>query len=89
MKKFGDFYEELKQNEALNEQFKEAFKGGKVLDFLKENDCEATIEEIKEFFAGLKEKNETGLLDDDVMAQIVGGTSYGHTCTFSTSSCLC
>ena len=92
--KFGDFYEELKQNDALNEKFKEACKEGedKVVEFLKENDCEATLHEIKEYLAELKAKKTEDILNEDLLKQVFGGGSEGfcgYDCTYSLSCSSC
>ena len=49
MKTLEEVLKEINENEELQNGFKEAADNDKVVDFLKEQGCEATLEEILEY----------------------------------------
>ena len=49
MKTIQELYNEVMENQELKEKFIEAANAGKQEDFLKEQGCEATLEEVAAF----------------------------------------
>ena len=70
MKTLQELYTEIIGSEELKKSFAEAAKGGKLADFLKENGCEATAEEIKAF---LQEKSNQPLSEEELDSVAGGG----------------
>ena len=55
MKTIEELYKAVLADKALKEKCVEAVKANKLGDFLKEMDCNATVDEIKTFFESKKE----------------------------------
>lgn len=55
MKNLEEMYKEILADPELKSQCAEALKAGKLEEFLKEQDCEATLEEVKTFWESRKE----------------------------------
>ena len=69
MKPLRELYHEIIASEELKAAFLEAAKSGKALEFLKEQGCEVTEDELKAF---LSEKN-SGELSDEELDDVAGG----------------
>lgn len=56
---------------------------GVAEDFLREHDCEATLEELLEFLEGKASENDPLELSAAELAAVAGGTSYycGEPCS--------
>ena len=89
MKSLDEMYQEVMADEALKEEFTAAFRDGRVSEFLKAHDCDATVEEVEEYVKG--QRDEELSLDD--LGSVAGGgggcgntASCGDYCTFT---CRC
>ena len=77
MKTIQELYNEVMENQELKEKFIEAANAGKQEAFLKEQGCEATLEEVAAF---LKAKNEEDApLSLDELENSAGGKCTGKT----------
>ena len=87
MKTLEELYKEILANEEKKKAYEEAKAAGKLPDFVKENGCEATAEEL----APLMTKDEVfGELSLDELDNVAGGGGcykYLWTCT-KCSCCL-
>jgi len=72
MKSISELYNEAISNDELRKKFLEAYSGGKIEEFLKENECEATEEEVKVFLEQ-EYSSSSGKLSDEELAIVVGG----------------
>jgi hypothetical protein len=70
MKTLQELYNEIIAGDELKTAFAEAAKGGKTMEFLKAQGCEATEEELAAF---LKNKS-TGEISDEELDNVAGGT---------------
>ena len=64
MKTLQELYNEIIASDELKTAFAEAAKGGKTMEFLKAQGCEATVEELAAF---LKDQT-TGEISDELFA---------------------
>jgi len=73
MKTFKELFGEIVNSEELKKAYETAVKSGDaaVEAFLKENGCEATAEDIRNFF---KEQQGERELSETDMADVAGGT---------------
>lgn len=73
MKTFKELFDEIANSEELKKAYETAVKSGDaaVEAFLKENGCEATAEDIRNFFKEQQEERELSSAD---MAGVAGGT---------------
>lgn len=71
MKTIEELYNEVVANEELKKEFI-TLKADEVEDFAKAHGCEATLDEIKDFF---KSRKESGELSDAELSQVSGGKS--------------
>ena len=69
MKTIEELYKSILADTDLRAQCSEAIKNGKLDDFLKEQGCSATVEDVKAFFENQKE----GKLDDEELDTVSGG----------------
>ena len=76
MKSIEELYKEVQENEELKKEFITAFKEGKVEDFLKAHDCDATVDDVMAFLNSTKE--ETASEDD--LAKVAGGGCSSNGC---------
>ncbi len=65
--KIEELAKKVLNDETLKKECTEALKSGKILEFAKKNGCEATGDEIKDFFKGNREIN------DDELDMVSGG----------------
>ena len=77
MKTLQEFYEELKASDDLKKSLAEAVMAGKITEFLKAHDCDATADELKEFVAGKAAQDKPMReLSDDELEMVAGGGSF-------------
>ena len=76
MKSLGELYNEVKTNEELKKAFVSAFKEGKMEEFLKAYDCDASVSDVFDFLNNAK--SETASEDD--LAKVAGGGCSSFTC---------
>ena len=69
MKTIKELYKEVVANEGLKEEFKKACAENKVEEFLKQNGCDASLEDLKKF---AQEERELSL---DELDNAAGGMS--------------
>ena len=69
MKTIEELYKSILADNDLKAQCSEAIKNGKLDDFLKEQGCSATVEDVKAFLENQKE----GELDDEELDAVNGG----------------
>ena len=69
MKTIEELYKSILADTELKAQCSEAIKNGKLDDFLKEQGCSATVEDVKTFLENQKE----GKLDDEELDTVSGG----------------
>ncbi len=90
MKSLQELYDDVKGDDVLKKSFTEMMVRGDVEDFLREHDCEATSEELREFLEVKAKESDGAELSSDRLAAIAGGTSYycGEPCSRGeTSDC--
>ena len=71
-----ELYKEVQENEDLKKEFITAFKEGKVEDFLKAHDCDATSVDLMSFLKAAKDKTAS----EDDLAKVAGGGCSSMTC---------
>ncbi len=76
MKTIEELYKEMLADKKLNVQGLEAINAGKAEEFLKANDCSATVEEAKAFIENQKEVSLDEL--DFVAGGCGGGGGASH-----------
>ncbi|MBR6173279.1 MAG: hypothetical protein IKQ49_08970 [Eubacterium sp.] len=77
MKTIQELYNEVMASEALKEELKEASQKGKVDEFLKQHDCNATTDELMSFLEGMQGEDED--LSFDELELVAGGNTGGDT----------
>ena len=82
MKSLEELYNEVKENEEMKKAFVTAFKEGKTEEFLKANDCDASVSDVNVFLNSAKSETAS----DDDLAKIAGGGCTSYTCG---NSCGC
>ena len=75
MKTLQEFYDEVKTSDELKKALAEAAKSGKITEFLKAHDCDATADELKEFVAGKVAQDKPMELDEEALENVAGGTA--------------
>ena len=76
MKTLEDFYKEVQENEELKKEFVAAFKEGRLEEFLKNHDSDATPADVMAFLNGTKE----GIASEDDLSKVAGGCMSSATC---------
>lgn len=73
MKTFKELFNEIVVSDELKKAYETAVRSGDeaVEVFLKEHGCEATVEDIRNFF---RERQEARELSEDEVAGVAGGT---------------
>ncbi len=90
MKTAQELYGEIIASDELKKAFVEAMKAGKLEDFLKAQDCEATEEEIKEYVETKAAEDAPIELSDDELKRVAGGsTIHSETCYCTGDTCGC
>ena len=77
MKTLQELFAEIMASDEMKKAFTEAAKEGKVLDYIRANGCEATMEEIQTY---LKDKADRELSDEEL------DSAAGGTCNQTTAS---
>ena len=77
MKSIQELYNEVMENQKLKEKFIEAAKAGKQEAFLKEQGCDATLEEVAAFLKAKAE--EDAPLSVDELENSAGGKCNAET----------
>ena len=75
MKTLNELYIEVNADESLKAEYVEAAENGKIEEFLKAHDCEATISEFDEFMKNADGKS--GELSDDELDNVAAGKKCG------------
>ena len=75
MKNLNELYAKVMADETLKNEYIEAAENGKIEEFLKAHDCEATISEFDEFMSKAGMKN--GELEDDELDNVAAGKKCG------------
>ena len=71
MKTLEGFLKEISENEELRKEFEEAADQDNVVEFFKQYDCEATLEEIVDFVKA--NEKEDAELNDKELESVAGG----------------
>lgn len=71
MKTIKDLFDELNSNDDLKKALAEAIKSEKVADFLKDNGCDATVEEVEAYLQGLIKDNAD--ISPEDLKKVAGG----------------
>lgn len=79
MKTIQELYNEVMENQELKEKFIEAANAGKQEDFLKEQGCEATLEEVAAFLQAKAKAEEDVPLSLDELENSAGGECNAKT----------
>ena len=77
-----ELYEEVRKDEKLQKDLSEALQKDKeaVISFMRDNGCEASIDEAKDSLTKLKQKAiDNGELTSDQLEQVSGGTLFAAT----------
>ena len=82
MKSLDELYKEVQENEELKKEFVAAFKEGKVEEFLKANDCDASASDVMAF---LNSQRDEAASEDD-LAKVAGGFCSNYT---KSTICYC
>ena len=72
MKTIQELYNEVMASETLKKELKEASQKGKVEEFMKQHDCNATMDELMSFLEGVQSEDEDLSLDE--LELVAGGT---------------
>lgn len=86
MKTLEELLKEIGENEALKTEFEAAADSDKLVDFLKKNDCEATVEELVEYV--LSNKPEGAELDEEELESVAGGRDKKCVTLFGKKLCI-
>ena len=93
MKSLQEVYEEVKKSDDLKRALSEAVKAGKVTEFLKAHDCDATVDELKEFVAEKVNRDKPIELSEEELEKVAGGMGdpfeYTNLCTQGCTACQC
>ena len=77
MKTLQELYNEVLAREELKNEFLEAGKNGKALDFIKAHGCDATADEIKAFLEAQTQADKE--LSADELENVAGGVCNSAT----------
>ena len=67
---------EIQNSDDLKKEFATAFKEGNIEGFLKDNECDASVEDVKNYLDNIK--NDAA--SDDDLAIVAGGCFSSTTC---------
>ena len=85
MKSMEELYKEVQENEELKKEFISAFKEGRIEEFLKAHDCDATSADVMAFVTS--QRDETATEDD--LEKVAGGWCTTCNCTHGYTVCDC
>ena len=86
MKTLEEVLKEINENEELQNGFKEAADNDKVVDFLKEQGCEATLEEIVEYV--MENDKASAELTEEELVEVAGGRKKKCDTLFGKKLCI-
>lgn len=90
MKTVQELYGEIIASDEQKKAFVEAMKAGKLGDFLKVHDCEATEAEIQEYIETKAAEDAPIELSEDEIKHITGGSGiHSETCYCTGNTCGC
>ena len=89
MKTLQELYDEVKKSDDLKKSLAEAVKAGKVTEFLKAHDCDATVDELKEFVAEKAAQDSPIELSEDELEKVAGGHRVSNFCSKACTKCVC
>ena len=93
MKSFQDLYTEIIQSDELKKAFVDAVKADRVLDFLKEQGCDVTPEEVREFLEEKAAENDPLELSAERLREVAGGDGDNTVLTYpicsASDTCAC
>jgi hypothetical protein len=69
MKTLEALYKEVQENEELKKEFVSAFKGGRLEEFLKNHNSDATPADVMAFIKGTQEE----IVSEDDLSKVAGG----------------
>ena len=76
MKSLEELYSEVKKNEELKKAFVSAYKEGRVEEFLKAHECDASVSDVNDFLSNTKIEE----LSDDDLEKVAGGGCSSLSC---------
>ena len=90
MKTVQELYGEIIASDEQKKAFVEAMKAGKLEDFLKAHDCEASVEEVKEFIETRTAEDTPIELSESELKQVAAGSGiHSETCYCTGKTCGC
>ena len=90
MKTVQELYGEIIVSDEQKKAFVEAMKAGKIEDFLKLHDCDATIEEAQEYIETRAAGDTPIELSDDELKLVAGGSFVDSVeCSHKGNTCNC
>ena len=90
MKTMQELYSEIMASDEQKKAFIEAMKTGKLEDFLKAHDCEASVEEVKEFIEMRAAEDTPIELSESELKQVAAGSGiHSETCYCTGKTCGC
>ena len=88
MKTLQELFDEVIGSNELKRAFVEALTTGGVEDFMRQNECEASAEELAEFLEAKAASEDAPMeLSEDVLAEVAGGTGMTIDDQPGTSNC--
>lgn len=75
MKDLITFYNEILENDDLKKAFAEAVQGNRLAAFLKDNGCEASVDDVKKFLE--EQQTKEGEISDAELGNASGGCYSG------------
>ena len=85
MKPVAALYKEVQGNENLKKEFVTAFKEGRVEEFLKAHDCDASATDVIAFMESQRDE----IASEDDLAKVAGGWCSSMTCVCSHEHTAC
>ena len=90
MKTMQELYTEIVASDELKKAFVEALKVGRLGDFLRAHDCEATEDEVGEFMEAKEAEDAPLELSDNELKRVAGGSFVDSVeCSHKGDTCNC
>ena len=90
MKTMQELYTEIVASDELKKAFVEALKAGKLGDFLRTHDCEATEDEVGEFMEAKEAEDAPLELSDNELKHVAAGSFVKSVvCSQNGDTCGC
>ena len=90
MKTIQELYSGIIASDEQKKAFTEAMKAGKLEDFLKAHDCEATAEEVKEYIETKASEDAPMELSDNELKHVAAASGiHSDTCRCTGNTCGC